>query len=161
MWSFLLYCFSIIVALLLQTLPVFQDLFYGVVPDLLLVIITFIAINFGKTAGGLAGFGAGFLQDLLSGGLFGVNAVSKAITGYLFGFLQSNIYRKKLVVPPLVAFFATIVNQLLVVSFGGYLVSFLPLGTVLGDVVFPLALGNAAGALIIYPILYMLGGSNK
>lgn len=156
-----LYGLIIIIALILQTVPLIHQLFYGIVPDLLLVVLTFLAINSGKTAGGVGGLVMGFLQDLLSGGLFGTNTISKAITGYLCGFLQKTIYEKQLIVPPLVSFAATLINQVLVVFFTNYLLSLLSWPMIFKNKIIPLALCNAALAIIIYPILYKLGGNNK
>jgi rod shape-determining protein MreD len=158
---YLLYGLFVFIGLILQVWPSSQHLFYGVIPDLLLIIVTFLAINYGKTVGGLTGFGVGFLQDLFSGGLFGINAISKAIVGYLYGILQDKIYKRKLVVPPLAVFVATIANQFLVIFFTDYLLSLLSWKVMFTDVIIPLALCNAALAVIIYPILYKLGGNNK
>ncbi len=157
----LVYGVIIIIALILQTNPLIQQLLAGIVPDLLLVVLSFLAINYGKTVGGVGGLGIGFLQDLLSGGLFGTNAISKAITGYLCGFLRKRIYEKQLIVPPLVSFAATLINQLLVVFFTNYLLSLFSWQMIFKNTIIPLALCNAALAIIIYPILYKLGGNNK
>lgn len=112
---YLIYGITTIIFLILQGLASVQYFFYGITPDFLLILIIFLAVNYGRTTGGLTGFLIGFLQDLFSGGLFGINAISKAIVGYLVGFLKNNIYRDKLLLPPLVTLLATVVNQLLVV----------------------------------------------
>ncbi|GAB6099085.1 hypothetical protein JCM16358_09640 [Halanaerocella petrolearia] len=154
------YIVIILIFLVIQGLPVFQHMFYGIVPDLLLVLLTFLAVNYGRTTGGITGFVIGILQDLFSGGLFGINAISKAIVGYFFGFLKDNIYQDKLLVPPLLSFLATIINQLLIVFFANYLVLAMSLEEIFQVVIIPLAICNSALSVVIHPILYKLGGSS-
>ncbi len=77
----------------------------------MLIIIVVLALNKGKTAGGISGFIIGFLQDLFSGGVFGINAITKAIVGHLLGFLSKVIYQDHFIIVAVVTFFTTIVNQ--------------------------------------------------
>ncbi|AGB41892.1 rod shape-determining protein MreD [Halobacteroides halobius DSM 5150] len=156
---YLVYGFLTLLFFIVQSLSSFQNLFYGVAPDLLLILLVFLAVNYGKTAGGIAGFIMGLLQDLFSGGLFGINAICKALVGYLFGFLKGNIYQDKLLVPPFLSFLATVINQLLIISFANYLLMAMPLEEIFRVVIIPLGISNATLSVIIYPILYKLGGS--
>ena len=83
----------VIVALILQ---VAYFSFYplgGVTPDLLLIVVIILALFNGPRHGAYWGFLAGLLQDLFSGGLFGVNIVSKLLLGYTFGFLKQKLSR--------------------------------------------------------------------
>ncbi|MFH1238670.1 MAG: rod shape-determining protein MreD [bacterium] len=73
----------ILVALILET-TVFNYLAIGgVKPDLLLIVVIYLALNKGALTGEISGFIAGFLQDVFSGGLIGLNALVKTIIGNL------------------------------------------------------------------------------
>ncbi|MEQ1898952.1 MAG: rod shape-determining protein MreD [Vicinamibacterales bacterium] len=53
--------------------------------DLVLVVVTYIALAWGPMAGILAGSLAGLLQDTLSSGVIGIGGLSKSLVGYLAG----------------------------------------------------------------------------
>lgn len=55
--------------------------------DLPLMVVIYYSLAKGPTGALLAGAGAGLLQDSLAGTLLGVNALSKALVGYLAGVL--------------------------------------------------------------------------
>ncbi|MCK8815871.1 rod shape-determining protein MreD [Natroniella sulfidigena] len=127
-----------------------------IIPDFLLILVMIISINHGKTAGGVAGFIGGFFQDLFAGGLFGINIITKAIVGFLVGFFKKKVYQDSLLLPPLVLFCATILNQLLVILFTDYLLRFLTLEQAVEGVILPLATLNAGITLIVYPFIYKI-----
>jgi len=56
-----------------------------VAPDIPLVLVTLLALRRGPDVGCLAGFVAGLLQDAAGGGLLGVQAMTKAVAGFLLG----------------------------------------------------------------------------
>lgn len=76
----------------------------GVSPDLALIFAFYCGIYFQGNAGTIMGGLAGFIQDCLSGGLLGLNTLSKG----LIGFFISNLKDKILVedVPPVCLFLA-------------------------------------------------------
>jgi len=55
--------------------------------DLPLIVVIYYGIKKGPAGALLAGAGVGLLQDSLEGTLLGVNALAKALVGYLVGFL--------------------------------------------------------------------------
>jgi len=57
----------------------------GVAPDLPLVVVVLLALRRGPEFGCLAGFAAGLLQDAASGGLIGVQALTKGVVGFVIG----------------------------------------------------------------------------
>jgi rod shape-determining protein MreD len=80
---------AILVALALQT-TVVPFLWAGKSTiDLVLVVVVYAALQFGPTAGILAGAIAGMSQDALSGGIIGVAGLAKTIVGFLAGTLAS------------------------------------------------------------------------
>src|SRR5215813_8404636 len=64
----------------------------GITPDLPLVVTVFLAVRKGPEIGCLAGFLAGFLQDMAGGGLIGVQALTKALAGFGMGLLVGRLW---------------------------------------------------------------------
>jgi len=64
----------------------------GVTPDLPLIVTVFLALRQGPEAGCVAGFTAGFLQDMAGGGLIGVQALTKALAGFSMGLLVGRFW---------------------------------------------------------------------
>jgi len=54
-------------------------------PDLILIYIFFHLPGLGGCKPVLAGFGLGLIQDLIGGGVLGVNALAKSLSGFLMG----------------------------------------------------------------------------
>jgi rod shape-determining protein MreD len=64
----------------------------GITPDVPLVVTVFVALQRGPGTGCLAGFVAGFLQDMAGGGLIGVQALTKALAGFGMGLLVGRFW---------------------------------------------------------------------
>lgn len=82
------YAAFILGALLLQATVVEYLQIGNWKPDLVLIAIVIFATQGGRRAGSTAGFFIGLLSDLISGGLLGLGALTKSITGYLGGSLS-------------------------------------------------------------------------
>ena len=114
----------------------------GITPDLPLVVTVFVALQRGPGAGCLAGFVAGFLQDMAGGGLIGVQALTKALAGFTMGLLVGRFWVSNplVQVPGLVLL--TVVEGLaryLLLQFFHFPVS---LGELMAHVILPQALYN-------------------
>jgi rod shape-determining protein MreD len=57
------------------------------VPDLVLIVVVYIALTTGPVTGVLLGSAAGVAQDALSGGIIGIGGLAKAVAGYVTGVL--------------------------------------------------------------------------
>jgi rod shape-determining protein MreD len=64
----------------------------GVTPDLPLILTAFIALRRGPETGCLVGFASGLFQDAASGGLLGVQALSRALAGFMMGLLPGRLW---------------------------------------------------------------------
>ena len=84
----------------------------GIHPDLLLVIVVSYALLSGKEKGVGMGFFAGLLQDLVSGGIFGISTLSKLATGYMFGLAERKVFKEHVLLPVLATLVATLFNGL-------------------------------------------------
>lgn len=70
---------------LAQTTVVPAFTFGGIVPDIPLVLTILVGLRRGPELGLLTGFGFGVAQDLLGGGLLGIQAISKGVVGFWAG----------------------------------------------------------------------------
>ena len=63
----------------------------GVTPDLALIFVVYCGIHFKGSRGIAMGFTVGLVQDCLSGGLLGVNTLSKSLISFFFSTLKDKI----------------------------------------------------------------------
>ena len=63
----------------------------GVTPDLALIFVVYCGVHFQRNGGIGAGVIIGFVQDCLSGGLLGINTLSKGLVGLFFSVLKDKI----------------------------------------------------------------------
>ncbi len=77
--------FAVAVSLVLQTTLGRLTVGGTVAVDLTLVVVTYLALIWGPTAGILTGAAAGLLQDTLASGVVGVGGLAKSLVGYLAG----------------------------------------------------------------------------
>ena len=63
----------------------------GVTPDLALIFVVYCGVHFQRNGGVGAGVIIGFVQDCLSGGLLGINTLSKGLAGLFFSVLKDKI----------------------------------------------------------------------
>lgn len=123
--------------------------FYGVKPDLLLVIVIIYALFRGSVRGAQLGFLYGLAEDLIMGRFVGLNAASKMLVGYMIGWGERRFYKENFLVPIATVFLGTIVSHFLyalfftIVSGKGQFAYF-------RQFVLPLALYNTIMGLAIY-----------
>jgi rod shape-determining protein MreD len=126
---------------------------FGVVPNLLLLVVVTLAIFEGPIAGSVSGFVAGLLMDLLGTAVVGPWALVLAVVGYTAGMLGANMFAEGWLLPVTVVFVASLLAEasygvlLSVLGAGGpFLVTF-------GRIVIPAAVYNTALAVLVYPWL--------
>ena len=85
--------FIFVLVLLFSIQTTFLELFSlgGVIPDLALIFVVYCGIHFQKNGGIRMGILVGFIQDSLSGGLLGINTLSKGLAGLFFSSLKDKI----------------------------------------------------------------------
>ena len=85
---------TLIILILFSIQTTWLDLFSvgGVVPDLALIWVVYCGVRFSKNIGIGSGIATGILQDSLSGGLLGVNTLSKSFIGLFFSALKDKIF---------------------------------------------------------------------
>ena len=124
----------------------------GVIPDLVLIWVVYCGVHCTRTMGIVSGIVMGILQDSLSGGLMGLNTLSKSFIGFFFAALKDKFFVEG-VVP--IAFF------LVASSLFDGLVFYFSMNTVLKGEVASSFLYQSLPAYSIYngtvgPILFFL-----
>lgn len=140
-------------AFLLQVMIAPHIAVFGVMPNLLLLVVITLAFVQGSTEGAIAGFIAGLLSDLLSTGPIGAWALVLSVTGYLTGSLKQNMFAEGWLAPVTVAIVAAFVADL------AYLIVVTVLGVgpgfwhALWRLVVPRTVYNALLVILVYPWL--------
>ena len=126
-----------------------------VAPDIPLIMVVLLALRRGPEFGCAAGFAAGLLQDVASGGLLGVQALTKALVGFGLGASAGRLR----VTQPLVQ-----VPGLVVLTIAEGLARFTllqlfrfpaPFGELMTYVVIPQALYNGfLGAILVFALAW-------
>ncbi len=80
-----------------------------VIPDLVLIMVISYGLLRGPDEGLLFGLLSGFFLNLLSGGIIGIEALSKMMAGYSAGLLEKNIFKDNLLVPVIAVFLGTVI----------------------------------------------------
>ena len=124
----------------------------GVVPDLALIWVVYCGVHCSRSMGIGSGIATGILQDSLSGGLLGVNTLSKSFIGFLFSALKDKFFVEG-VIP--IAFF------LILSSLFDGLVFYFSMNTVLEGEVAPSFFYQSLPAYSIYngaigPVLFLV-----
>ncbi|KAF1085628.1 rod shape-determining protein MreD [Sporotomaculum syntrophicum] len=149
--SFLLF---VLLAFILQTAAFNYIAIYGIKPDLVLILVILNGFLRGPREGAFLGFAAGILQDLVSGGYFGLNALTKMTSGYLAGLGEGRLYRDNRVIAAGLTWICTLGAQL-VFQFLLLLVNVsVPVPAALAYVILPTAFYNALVVLLIYGYFY-------
>ena len=99
------------VVVLLQTTVLGIVAVRGVTPDLLLILLVFLALRRGSMSGQIAGFAGGLLEDLVSLAPLGFHALVRTLVGFSAGMLHGLIRTSAIAVPVLI-FGASVVKGL-------------------------------------------------
>jgi rod shape-determining protein MreD len=82
----------------------------GIKPDLALIVVIYFALLHSTSAAVGTGLVMGLLQDILSGGLMGVNLLTKSLAGYLFGLIGRQVVVANLVNQAVLVFLASLLD---------------------------------------------------
>ena len=126
----------------------------GIVPDLPLVLVVLLALRRGPETGCAVGFTLGLLQDAIVGGPLGLQALSKAVVGFMTGDLPRWWLITNPLVPVAAVVVATVADGALrfaVLQLFHYPAAF---GELLGAVILPQAAYNGvlAAAVVAVPV---------
>jgi len=89
----LIVIFLSLLALILQATLFHYLRFWGVLPDLVLILVVCFALLKGSAQGAVVGFFAGLLEDIFLGKILGINAISKMLVAYLVGLTEEKVFK--------------------------------------------------------------------
>lgn len=144
----------VIAALIIQATVMPLLAFHGVQPDLLLIVVVSSSLLLGKDQGVSIGFFSGLLQDLVGGNIFGLNTLSKLITGYLFGMAERKVFKEHILLPVLAMAVATICNSaisFILLFLLGYKIELM---SAVINTVLPLLMYNVIVAIPVHQVIY-------
>lgn len=104
--------FLILVAVIQATLLGNFRLFYAM-PDLLLIMVVFYSLLKDKKAGVFFGMWSGFIKDILSGSIFGINLFSFTLCSYFLGNQNKRLYIENKITHIAVTFLCALIISLL------------------------------------------------
>jgi rod shape-determining protein MreD len=119
--AFLLSTGMIALAVVLQSTLLRWVAIRGVIPDLGLIILVFVAIRRGSMTAQLSGFATGVIEDVLSLSPLGFHAFIRTVVGFLYGLTVGSIFVDPILMPVLLTIIATLFKALI----SSILVSFL------------------------------------
>jgi len=119
--AFLLSSGMIALAVVLQSTLLHWVSIRGVIPDLGLIILVFVAIRRGSMTAQLSGFATGVVEDFLSLSPLGFHAFMRTVVGFLYGLTVGSIFVDPIFMPVLLTIVATLFKALI----SSLLVSFL------------------------------------
>ena len=84
---------------------------FGVKPDIMLIIITSIAILYNRNTAMLIGLETGMIQDIIFSKPIGITALSYVIVAYVVGLYNSKIFKDNIIVPIFFTVMASIIKH--------------------------------------------------
>jgi rod shape-determining protein MreD len=119
--AFLLSTGMIALAVVLQSTLLHWVAIRGVIPDLGLIILVYVAIRRGSMTAQLSGFATGVVEDFLSLSPLGFHAFIRTLVGFLYGLTVGSIFVDPILMPVILTIIATLIKGLV----SSVLVSFL------------------------------------
>jgi rod shape-determining protein MreD len=102
------------VALIIQETIIPKIAIFGFYPDLVLILLFILSVQYGRMAGIWGGFFIGLLIDVTSAGILGVNALAKTIIGGAAGFFERRNIAVDQVLQLILLLFAVIIHDIII-----------------------------------------------
>jgi len=111
--AFLLSSGLIALAIVLQSTLLHWVAVRGVIPDLGLIVLVFVAIRRGSMTAQLSGFASGVVEDVLSLSPLGFHAFIRTVVGFLYGLTEGSIFVDPILMPVILIIIATLFKALI------------------------------------------------
>ncbi|MBI4652307.1 rod shape-determining protein MreD [Candidatus Desantisbacteria bacterium] len=98
----------IIIGILIQATVLTWFDIHHVKPDFILVLVVSVSLLEGSEKGMTFGFLAGLAEDILCGGMLGLNAFARTLTGFIIGIFNKNFYNINKIIQSIIAFISTL-----------------------------------------------------
>jgi rod shape-determining protein MreD len=129
---------------------------WGATPDFFLVFAIFCGMHFKGNAGVGMGFLTGWIQDCLSGGLLGVNTLSKSLVSFFFSALKDKIMVEGWIPVGVFIMVASLFDGLVFYGIWSML-----LGNEMGGRFIPVFIGSAVYNAAVGPALFFIFNLQK
>ncbi len=150
--SYIIMGIVIAASLLIQGHPSFDVIrIAGVKPDLLFIVIVYLAYSFGSFTGEVTGFIGGIFHDVVSRSPLGLLALPKVVLGFLIGMFGRGMFKNTIVTVAIMIFLASLLKGIITL-FLSYIFHQGSVSQVL-DVILPEAFYNALVAPFIFILL--------
>jgi rod shape-determining protein MreD len=129
---------------------------FGVVPNFLFLVVVTLALTEGPVAGGVSGFIAGLMFDLLGTSVVGPYALVLTVVGYGAGMLSANMFAEGWLLPVSVVALASLITE---VAYGIVLAVLgvgVPFWHGFVTIMLPGAVYHTVLAVLVYPWLARL-----
>ncbi len=143
-------------ALFIQTTSFDFFTFRGIKPDLGLILVIYFALLHGPITTIGAGIAIGLLEDILSGGLMGLNLFTKPLIGYLFSLIGHQVVVVNPVNQGVLVFLGSLLNGGLTYLILKVTPVIIPGKALLFKLIFLQAIYNGLLGVILIPILQRL-----
>jgi len=110
---FLRYFFLAAIALILQSTLLKLVAVGHIQPDLVLLVLFYIALMEGSFGATIAGFCTGLVQDIYAPETLGLNALCKSLVAFGLGYCQRGVFMESLVARALILFSAVLTHDIL------------------------------------------------
>ena len=152
-FKILFYSICILFFLLLQSTLLQYIRIYNVIPNLLVVFIILTALIRGNVEGGVVGFFAGLVLDMMFGKLLGFYALLGMYLGIAVGSVNRRLYRENLVVVVFFTFVASVLYETAVYFLNTFMSGNMSLIFPMTGIILPEALYNSVAAVFLYALV--------
>lgn len=129
---------------------------YGVIPNIVIILIVSIALLEGKIHGAAVGFSVGLCMDAVIGIALGFQALFGMLLGFALGNINKRFFKENLLVMVICTFISTILFESAMV-FGSYLYGIhLDFLLTVQNVILPEAVLNSALGLVLFFIIVQI-----
>ena len=148
--NFLFFFLLILASVFFQSTALNILVISGIKPDLVLIVVCYISLPWEEEVGTCLGFLLGFLQDVLSVGILGLNALTKT----LFGFMCKKAERRLNTKNPIVQMFLIFIFSLLEGMFFLFILNAFHLHRGVHETLMELVLPQALYNMLLTPVLF-------
>lgn len=152
-FKILFYSICILLFLLLQSTLLQYVRIYNVIPNLMVVFIILTALIRGNVEGGVVGFFAGLVLDMMFGKLLGFYALLGMYLGIAVGSVNRRLYRENLLVVVFFTFVASALYETAVYLINTFMSGNINLIFPLTGIILPEALYNSVAAIFLYALV--------
>lgn len=146
-----------ILVIVLQSSNVIDRLKIGnIKPNLIMLFIIYISLTTNILTSETTGFFVGFLEDILSQSLIGVNALTKTLLAFFLNHFKTRLFTEKIISVFFVVFLTTIVTKLFYFLLILLFVNKVNFYHAILKIIIPEAFYNALFSIVVFPLFRLI-----